>query len=404
MTKASRQSPCAACECRCVAADSPSESTARGTANEPEHIWLDRFFLHPQWGIVGSLAVFAGVLFVVFQVSAWLDAHSTARLAAAASEWTPESVGGVIGKAVVDGLIGLAGIVVPYMIPLVLLLVALEQSGLMPRIAVVIDRAFHRVGLHGGVAVALLTGLGCNVPAIAGAARLARGRERVIATFLITFVPCSARSAIVLAVAGKYLGVAGVYAIFGCSLMVIALLGWFLSRRRELDIARAHSVPPYAIPRVRALLAETWSRSRDVLTIVLPLLVLGSVVLALLQHVGADRAINAALAPVTAWWLGLPVVLGVPLLFGVLRKELSLMIVFQALGTPDIGSVLDAVQLVTLLLFLNFYLPCLSTFAVMLRSIGRGPAMRSVALSVSVALVVSAAARWAMLGAGSLAL
>ena len=61
---------------------------------------------------------------------------------------------------------GLVGIVVPYMLPLVLLLVALEESGIMHRVAFVVDRGFHRIGLHGGVAAPFLVGLGCNVPAI----------------------------------------------------------------------------------------------------------------------------------------------------------------------------------------------------------------------------------------------
>ncbi|MGZ5074046.1 MAG: nucleoside recognition domain-containing protein [Usitatibacter sp.] len=391
-------SGCSACEGRLCSPTSPTASVGH------EHAWLDRFFLHPRWGLAGSLLVFAAVLFVVFEVSARIDALTTARLAEAAAAWQPQSTGAVIAKAVVDGLIGLAGIVVPYMIPLVLLLVALEQAGLMQRIALVIDRAFHRIGLHGGVAVAFLTGLGCNVPAISSAARFTQGRERVIASLLITFVPCSARSAIILALAGKYLGGAGVFAIFASTMVVIALLGKLLSRRRsELDPARAHPIPPYAMPRWRALLAETWLRSRDVLTIVTPLLVLGSVALALLQHVGADRVINGALSPVTTWWLGLPAALGVPLLFGVLRKELSLVMIFQALATLDVGAVLDAVQITTLLLFLTFYVPCLSTFAVMLRTLGRRRALQSVALSIAVALVVSAAARWVMEGVGYVA-
>jgi len=100
------------------------------------------------------------------------------------------------------------------MIPLVLLLVALEEAGVMQRIAFVVDRGFHQIGLHGGVAVPFLTGLGCNVPAISAAAKVTTGKERVIASVLITFVPCSARSAIILALAGKYLGGTGVFAIF----------------------------------------------------------------------------------------------------------------------------------------------------------------------------------------------
>ena len=82
-----------------------------------------------------------------------------------------------------------------------------------------------------------------------------------------------------------------------------------------------------------------------------------------------------------------------PLLFGVLRKELSLLMIYQALGTQEIGSLLDSVQIVTLLLFLTFYIPCVSTFAVMLKTIGRRDALFSVAMSVGAALLVSGVVR-----------
>ena len=356
--------------------------------------WLDELFLHPQWGLIGSLAVFAAVLFVVFEISGWIDSMTTARLTEAFADWQPQSTGGVVARAVVDGLIGLTGIVVPYMVPLVLLLVTLEEAGLMHRIAFVVDRGFHQIGLHGGVAVPFLLGLGCNVPAISGAARATSGRERVIASVLITFVPCSARSAIILAIAGKYLGAGGVFGIFALTLVLIAVMGRLLSRGdRELGPGQVQEIPAYALPRWRVLLAETWARTSDILTIVTPLLVGGSVVLALLNHVGADSLINTLLMPVTVWWLGLPLVLGVPLLFGVLRKELSLLMIYQVLGTQEIGSLLDSVQIVTLLLFLTFYIPCVSTFAVMLKTVGRRDALFSVSLSVTVALLVAGVVR-----------
>jgi len=356
--------------------------------------WLDALLVHPRWGLIGSLAVFAAVLFVVFEVGAWLDSMTAARLIDALAGWQPQSTGGIVGRAVTDALVGLVGIVVPYMIPLVLLLVALEEAGVMQRIAFVVDRGFHRIGLHGGVAVPFLTGLGCNVPAISGAAKVASGRERVIASVLITFVPCSARSAIILALAGRYLGGAGVFAIFALTIIVIALMGRLLARHhREFGPGQVQEIPPYAIPGWRMLFSETWERTRDILTIVTPLLVAGSVVLALLQHYGADTTVNALLTPVTSWWLGLPVVLGVPILFGILRKELSLLMIFQALGTTEIGTLLDWVQITTFLLFLTFYIPCISTFAVMLKTIGRREALVSVSLSVGVALLVSGAVR-----------
>ncbi len=365
----------------------------------PQHVrgwryWLDELFLSPHWGLLGSLGVFALVLFVVFEGSTYLDSITAAKLIDWISVWQPDTTGGVVGRAVADGLIGLVGIVIPYMIPLVLLLVWLEEAGIMQRIAFVVDRGFHKIGLHGGVALPFLLGLGCNVPAISGAAAVASGRDRIVASLLITFVPCSARSAIILAIGGKYLGGIGVFAVFMLTMIVIAVLGRVLTRRYpETGPGQVIEIPDYAMPTAGALVRKTWMRTSDILTIVTPLLVGGSIVLALLSHIGADNAINTLFTPVTSWWLGLPVVLGVPILFGVLRKELSLLMIYQALGSFEIGAYLDWVQIMTFLIFLTFYVPCVSTFAVMLKTIGRKEAFFSVALSVGVALLISGVIR-----------
>ncbi len=363
--------------------------------------WADELFLHPRWGFVGSLAIFALVLFFVFEVSAYLDGLTVARLVKWMEAWQPADLTGVLARAVADGLIGLAGIVIPYMIPLVLLLVWLEESGIMHRVAFVVDRGFHRLGLHGGVALPFLMGLGCNVPALAATAAVTKGRDRTVASLLITFLPCSARSAIILAVGGKYLGGLGVFALFILAPIVVSLVGKLLKRRYpETTPGMIQEIPDYAMPTLRALLANTWERSRDIVTIVLPLLVAGSVLLALLNYYGADTWINLALMPVTTWWLGLPLALGVPILFGVLRKELSLLMVFQALGTQELAGVLDSTQIATFLAFLIFYVPCVSTFAMMLKLLGRRDALYSVALSIGVALIVAAAVRWPMVLTG----
>ncbi|MBP8290796.1 MAG: ferrous iron transporter B, partial [Chromatiaceae bacterium] len=357
--------------------------------------WADDLFLHPQWGFVGTLVIFAMVLFFVFEVSAFLDGLTVARLIAWAEPWQPTDLLGVLARAVLDGIIGLAGIVIPYMIPLVMLLVVLEESGIMHRVAFVVDRGFHQLGLHGGVALPFLMGLGCNVPALAATAAVTRGRDRTVASLLITFLPCSARSAILLAVGGKYLGGFGVFALFMLIPVVVSLVGKLLQRRYpETTPGIIQEIPAYALPTPRQVFASTWERSRDIVTIVLPLLVAGSVVLALLDRYGADAWINLTLIPITTWWLGLPVALGVPILFGVLRKELSLLMVFQALGTQELSSALDTTQIVTFLVFLTFYVPCVSTFAMMLKLLGRRDAYYSVVLSIGVALVVAAAVRW----------
>ena len=98
----------------------------------------------------------------------------------------------------------------------------------------------------------------------------------------------------------------------------------------------------------------------------------------------------------------IPLVLGVPILFGILRKELSLLMVFQALGSLEIDRYLGTLQIFTFLLFLTFYVPCISTFAVMLKTIGRREAMFSVSLSVGVALLVSGVVRFTLEAIGLL--
>lgn len=360
-------------------------------------IWADDLFLHPRWGFIGTLAVFALVLFFVFEVSAFLDELTVARMIAWAEPWQPTDLIGVLARAVLDGFIGLAGIVIPYMLPLVVLLVLLEESGIMHRVAFVVDRGFHRLGLHGGVALPFLMGLGCNVPALAATAAVTRGRDRTVASLLITFLPCSARSAILLALGGKYLGGFGVFALFMLAPIVVSLVGKLLKRRYpETTPGMIQEIPAYAVPTLKAVLSNTWERSRDIVTIVLPLLIAGSIVLALLGHYGADAWINLMLTPITGWWLGLPIALGVPILFGVLRKELSLLMVFQALGTQELAGVMSTTQIATFLVFLTFYVPCVSTFAMMLKLLGRREAMYSVGLSVGVAMAIAAVVRWPM--------
>jgi ferrous iron transport protein B len=120
------------------------------------------------------------------------------------------------------------------------------------------------------------------------------------------------------------------------------------------------------------------------------------VALALLTHLGADRLLNTLLWPLTVGWLGLPAALGVPLLFGVLRKELSLLMIFQALGTQEVDTLLDPVQLMTLLLFVTFYFPCVATFAAMARAIGTRHALRSAGITLAAAMAIAGGARLAM--------
>ena len=144
-------------------------------------------------------------------------------------------------------------------------------------------------------------------------------------------------------------------------------------------------------PSFRNILGKTYFQLRSFLAFAWPLLIVGSVFLSLLQSFHVDRTINAVLSPLVAGALGLPRELGVTLVFGFLRKELSLIMMLQALGTSyqDLLTVITKQQLLIFTVFVSFFIPCLSTFAVLWKEMGKKIAFLSAALSVSVAVLLA---------------
>jgi ferrous iron transport protein B len=123
-----------------------------------------------------------------------------------------------------------------------------------------------------------------------------------------------------------------------------------------------------------------------------PLLVVGSLVLGLIEYSGAARWINSGLRPLT-WVLGVPAAVGVTLIFGVLRKELAMVMLTTALGTTAIATVMTPQQMLVFTVFLVFYIPCVSTIAVMWKELGGKLTGLAAAYSMALALVLALGAR-----------
>ena len=126
-------------------------------------------------------------------------------------------------------------------------------------------------------------------------------------------------------------------------------------------------------------------------------MIAGSLVLALLTYFNISPALDWALRPVT-WLLGLPGKTGVPLIFGVLRKELSLIMLRQALGGADFSTVLTPLQMLTFTVFVVFYIPCLPTLAALRRELGT----RSMFIIAGFTLIVALTAALLTRGLGTL--
>ncbi len=117
---------------------------------------------------------------------------------------------------------------------------------------------------------------------------------------------------------------------------------------------------------------ETWFRVAEFIKIAFPLIVIGSLALKVAEIFGLLVHVANVLSPVTVVWLGLPVITGITLIFGVLRKELSLIMLATLLGTTNFAEVpgFGPVQMVVFTLVAMFYVPCIATIAALLREFG----------------------------------
>ncbi len=290
-------------------------------------------------------------------------------------------------KGVYDGFTGGLAIVLPYLLPFLLGLSFLEDLGYLPRIAFLMDALMHRIGLHGKAVLPLVLGYGCNVPAVMAVRILDSPRDRFVASILAAMVPCAARMTIIMGLVGFYLGGRWAFFIYVLNIVMIALVGWAFSRLfpgyREGLIME---VPPYRLPTLRTVFAKTWLRLREFIVIAWPLLIGGSIALSLLTYYGLESKLNSFLSFITSS-LGLPPEVGVTLIFGIMRKELSLLMLKQAL----VGnlSVLTAVQMLVFTVFVVFYFPCISTLGALLREIGVKRALFVVLLTTVLAYILA---------------
>jgi ferrous iron transport protein B len=362
--------------------------------------WRDRIddvLLHPILGYVALVIIlllfFQGVYgfgrLVEPPVLALLDTLTAAVMGVVGT--------GTLLSQIVTGLLqGIAGgvaIVLPYLLPFLVGMGILEDIGYLPRVAFLMDALMHKLGLHGKAIVPFILGYGCNVPAVMSTRILEEKRDRYLAAALATLVPCAARLAVVFGLVAFYLGPVLALLIYLFNLFVIAVTGKILSRTLPDDSpGLILEMPVYRVPTLRTVTQKAWFRVREFVVEAWPVLIGGSIVLALLVYFHLSPYIDVLVRPVT-WLLGLPNQVGVPLIFGVLRKELSLIMLGQALGSTNFPSVLTPAQMITFSVFVVFYIPCLATLSVLRRELGTRAMFTIAGLTVVIALIAAFIAR-----------
>ena len=360
---------------------------------------MDDVLMHPFFGYVILLGVLLAFFTLIFRVATPIEEFFLGPMNDLRGT-LPDKLGTGLIYYLVDGLIqGIGGgiaIVLPYFLPLLFLMSILEDVKYLARIGFLMDTFMHKIGLHGKSVSSFILGFGCNVPAIVATRTLESRRDRVITSLLIPFIPCSARTTIILALVAYYLGPLWALGFYVFNMFIVGILGrvlsWFYKQPSPGLIVE---IPALKAPSLRNIFRTTYFQLRAFIQFAWPVLIAGSVVLAVLQFLHFDKVVNLIFSPLVSGVLGLPQELGVTLVFGFLRKELSLIMMLQALGVgyQDLMTMITREQMVVFVVFMSFFVPCLSTVAILWREIGRREALMSMALNTSVALVIAVAVR-----------
>ena len=258
----------------------------------------------------------------------------------------------------------------------------LEDSGYFPRLALLLDRSFKKIGLSGRAVIPMVLGFACDTMATMVTRTLETRRERVLATMLLALaIPCSAQLGVILAVlAGSPLALtAWGVALFGSFLLV----GWLGAKVLPgTSSSFQMEVPPLRLPRVGNVLIKTVTRMQWYFLEVLPLFLLASVILWALDQTGLFAWIVAGMKPLLGL-LGLPTETARVFLLGFFRRDYGAAGLFELSRNGLLTSTQVAVAAVTLTLFV----PCVAQLLMMVKERGVRTSLAMLAIITPFAFV-----------------
>ncbi len=307
---------------------------------------------------------------------------------------SPESFSFFIVKGLLEGFSGGLGVAIPYLIPFFIGLTILEDIGYLPRMAFLMDTIMHRIGLHGKSVLPFIVSYGCNVPGVMATRILESPRDRFITAALSVFVPCAARTTVIFGLVGAYIGGVATAALYFFNILIIMILGAIFTKFiPEITPGLIMEIPPLRIPTFKNMLMKTWLRLKDFMLVAWPLLVISSVILSCLEYLQLDIFLNKIFSPLVSWLLGLPEKSGITLIFGILRKELSMIMLFQAFDTTNLSTVMTKIQMIIFTIFIIFYIPCIGTIGALIKELGTKKTILIIIISIFIALILSSIAR-----------
>ena len=353
---------------------------------------LDNLTSHKIWGYPIMLAILALMFVSVFKFGNLLSSlleNLTLNWQKIWQAFFGTSIWSSLGWTIIESTFALISLALPYIIPFYLFLFFLEDWGYLARVAFLTDNLMHKIGIHGKGCIPLFLGFGCNVPACLSCRIMETERERFLTAFLVTFVPCSATSVVIMGLVGKFLGIGWALLLYLFAFLIILVLGKLASKILPGEPTELlMEMPDYKTPNLKTIIFQTWFRLKEFIFIAGPLVIISGAIITVFNQTGFIFKIAQFLSPITVKWLGLPAIVGNLLIFGILRKELILLMLATLLGTTNFSQVLNPNQMIVLSLVSMLYIPCIATIAALKKEFGWKKSLGITIFKIAFAIIV----------------
>lgn len=264
------------------------------------------------------------------------------------------------------------GVLLPLIIGFNIFMAILEDTGYLPRLAVLTDRFLTKIGLNGRAIIPLILGFGCITMATITTRILGSSRERTIANVILGLViPCSAQLGIIVGLMAAAGGLKA-WIIYILSIFVIlAIIGTVMNK--ILPGKSTHlliDLPPMRLPILKNVFRKTFSKTIHFLEEATPLFFLGALVVSILQITGGLAAIQKALAPLTVNIMHLPAETANIFVMGLIRRDFGAAGLAEMAGMGAGTAILTQAQILTCLVIITLFVPCIAAVIVMFKERG----------------------------------
>jgi len=343
--------------------------------------FIGRWSMHPIAGIPILLAILYLMYVFVGQFGAGtsVDFLEETVFGEYLNPWASRVVKAVIPVEIIQELIigqyGLITMALTYAIAIILPIVGyffiffglLEDSGYLPRLAVMVDKIFKLIGLNGKAVLPMVLGLGCDTMATMTTRILETKKERIIVTLLLALgVPCSAQLGVILGMLGGLSFKATLWW-SGVVVFIMLLVGFFASKVIPGEASDfLLEIPPIRVPKFSNILIKTLVRIEWYLREAVPLFILGTLFLFLLDKVAILNILEKIASPIVVSFLDLPAKATEAFIIGFLRRDYGAagLLVLQKDG------LLSPVQVVVSLVTMTLFVPCIANFFMIVKERG----------------------------------